>query len=159
VQQLVLVRHALAEPAVGSVPDTQRGLRPEGVAQARAAGQALASLRTEPHAAICSSPTRRCLESAAAIARELLPPLDVEPRIELAEAADHADLRALAEGSADGTILVGHQPQLVQLAAALVGGGAGGFEMRPGSFLLLARDGPGRRHRLVMTWQAPVPPP
>ena len=153
-QQLVLVRHALAQPP-GLTGDLQRALRPEGKAQAQAAGERLKELRPEGFRTICASPARRCLETAEALAATL-GAVDVTHCSELLESADGEDLRDLAERAEDGTILVGHQPPLVLLAAALVGTGTGGHELRPGSFLVLSREGPGRRHSLVTTWHAPA---
>jgi phosphohistidine phosphatase len=110
---LVLIRHADAAP--GS-PDELRGLTPEGHEQARRLGEQLRADGIEPDA-VLSSPLLRARETAADLGFGA-----PEPRDELAPGATAEDVRAAVAGRGETVIVVGHQPDCGQIAAALSGG-------------------------------------
>ena len=111
--QLVIVRHAEAAP--GS-PDELRALTAAGREQARALGRRLRATGLEPDA-VLSSPLLRARETAAALGL-------AEPEVDerLAPGASPADIRDTALGRGDTVVVVGHQPDCGQAAAALTGG-------------------------------------
>jgi phosphohistidine phosphatase len=111
--RLVLVRHAEAAP--GS-PDELRALTPEGHKQARKLGDRLRAEGIEPEA-VLSSPLLRARETAADLGFGR-----PEPREELAPGAKAEDVRALLADRGDTVVVVGHQPDCGEIAAALSGG-------------------------------------
>ena len=111
--RLVLIRHADAAP--GS-PDELRALTPEGHEQARRLGEQLRADGIEPDA-VLSSPLLRARETAGDLG--FGPP---EPLDELAPGATADDVRAAVADRGETVVVVGHQPDCGQIAAALSGG-------------------------------------
>jgi len=112
--RLYLVRHAKAAPGD---PDQLRPLTPEGREQARLLADRLADERPD---AIVTSPLLRARETADVLARAC--GLEAEPDERLAPGATSADARGAASGRGERIVLVGHQPDLGRIAAALTGG-------------------------------------
>ena len=108
--RLVIVRHAEAEPGE---PDELRPLTDEGRAQAEALGR---RLRNEGVVAdvVLTSPLLRARETAAALG--LGTP---EPSEALRPGATAEDVRAAVAGRGETVVIVGHQPDCGQIAAAL----------------------------------------
>ncbi len=111
--RLVLVRHA--ESASGE-PDELRALTPAGHAQARELGDRLRADGIEPEA-VLSSPLLRARETAADLGFG-----EPEPRDELAPGATVDDVRTAVTGRGETVVVVGHQPDCSEIAAALTGG-------------------------------------
>ena len=109
---LWLLRHA---EALDGHPDDERELTERGIAQAEAAGRALAYLGEEIEVCL-SSPKRRAMQTAE-LACE---PLGVEVTPELALAGEPIDVRTIAAGL-DNVLLVGHDPSLSLLLHDLTG--------------------------------------
>ena len=65
-RELILLRHAHAEPAATGQPDMDRPLSPEGLAEAEAAGRWLAEQALIPDRVLCS-PSRRTRETLEAV--------------------------------------------------------------------------------------------
>jgi phosphohistidine phosphatase len=114
--QLVIVRHA--EAAAGD-PDELRPLTPEGREAARALGERLAAEGVRPDA-VLTSPLLRARETAQELARPA--GLDPEPDERLAPGATAEGVRAAAAERGETVVVVGHQPDCSQIAAALTGG-------------------------------------
>ena len=114
--RLYLVRHAEAAPGD---PDELRSLTREGREQARALGKRLFSEDAAP-AVILTSPLLRARETGREIARAF--DIESEPDERLAPGATVDDVRGAVEGRGDQVIVVGHQPDCGQIAAALTGG-------------------------------------
>jgi phosphohistidine phosphatase len=112
---LFLCRHAQAAPGE---PDELRELTPDGLAQARALGESLAT-RTEPPALVLSSPLVRARQTATAIAEATGAPLKVDER--LSPGATVASLAAALTGEPGPVALVCHQPDCSEIALALSG--------------------------------------
>jgi phosphohistidine phosphatase len=110
---LVLIRHADAAP--GS-PDELRALTPEGHEQARRLGEQLRADGIEPDA-VLSSPLLRARETAGDLGFGAPEPLD-----ELAPGATADDVRAAVADRGETVVVVGHQPDCGQIAAAMSGG-------------------------------------
>lgn len=114
--QLVIVRHA--EAAKGE-PDALRPLTSAGRHQARTLGAHLREARLRPDA-ILTSPLLRARETGAIIGREL--GLDALADERLAPGAVAAAVAEAAEEHGGTVVVVGHQPDCSQIAAALTGG-------------------------------------
>jgi phosphohistidine phosphatase len=114
--RLYLVRHAEAAPGE---PDELRPLTQEGREQARALGERLLGEDASP-SVILTSPLLRARETGGELARAL----DVESESDerLAPGASADDVLAAIEGRGDQVVVVGHQPDCGQIAAALTGG-------------------------------------
>jgi phosphohistidine phosphatase len=114
--RLYLVRHAEAEP--GELDELRR-LTPQGREQARRLGQRLRDEDARP-VAILTSPLLRARETGGELARAL--DVATEPDERLAPGASADDVRAAVAGRGDEVVVVGHQPDCGQIAAALTGG-------------------------------------
>ena len=114
--RLYLVRHAEAAPGE---PDELRSLTQEGREQARALGERLRGEDAAP-AVILTSPLLRARETGDELARAL--EVESKPDERLAPGANLDGVRAAIEGRGDQVVVVGHQPDCGQIAAALTGG-------------------------------------
>jgi phosphohistidine phosphatase len=114
--RLYLVRHAQAAPGE---PDELRPLTREGREQARALGERLRDEDVHPDA-LLTSPLLRARETGGELARAL--EIEAEPDERLAPGASVEDVRAAIEGRGERVVVVGHQPDCGEIAAALTGG-------------------------------------
>ena len=114
--RVYLVRHAKAD---SGEPDDLRSLNDKGRKQARELGERLARRGVRPDA-ILSSPLLRARETANAIAKAT--GTEAEPDERLAPGATADDLRDAVAGRGETVIVVGHQPDCGQIAAALTRG-------------------------------------
>jgi phosphohistidine phosphatase len=120
---IYLVRHAIAGPAPAGLSDGDRRLTADGVRRMRRAAAGLKQLDVVPDV-ILSSPLQRAEETAAILADVLAPQLVVEiyPTLAPGHAPEEA-VRGLYRYRAARTLmLVGHQPDLGQLASHLLTG-------------------------------------
>jgi len=114
--QLYLVRHA---QAADGEPDELRPLTAEGRRAARELGDCLAAEGIRPDA-VLTSPLLRARETAAEVARPA--GLQAEADERLAPGATAEDVKAAASERGETIVVVGHQPDCSQIAAALTGG-------------------------------------
>lgn len=118
--RLFIVRHATAEPRLLGRADAERALTSVGEREARHAGRALRRLGVEP-TLLVTSPLRRSRDTASLMASEL----GVEPRLDPNLGPGFSTTRlgaVVGDLEADGiAILVGHEPDLSTLIAALTG--------------------------------------
>jgi phosphohistidine phosphatase len=114
--RLYLVRHAEAAPGE---PDELRPLTPAGRETAKSLGKQLAADGVRP-SAILTSPLLRARETAAELGRAV----GVEPEADerLSPGASPEDIREAVSGRGEVVLVVGHQPDFGQAAAALGGG-------------------------------------
>ena len=113
--RLFLVRHAEAEPGP---PDDLRALTAQGREQARTLGKRLAANGVRPDA-LLSSPLLRARETAQELGRAL--GVEAETDEALAPGATADDVRSASAARGDTVIVVGHQPDCGEIAAALTG--------------------------------------
>lgn len=137
-RELILLRHAHAEPADAGEADLDRPLSAEGLAEAEAAGRWLAEQKLVPDCVLCS-PARRARETLEAVMGAIG---YVEQRVEdsIYEATS-GTLIALADGRIEvpRLMLVGHNPGMEQLAALLHSGQSGDHRgMPPGGIAVLS---------------------
>ena len=125
-RELILLRHAHAEPAAAGQADIDRPLSPQGLAEAEAAGRWLAAQGLVPDRVLCS-PARRARESLEAVLQAIG---YVEQRLEdgiyEATAGTMAEL-ADANREVGRLLLVGHNPGLEHLAALMHSGQTGDY--------------------------------
>ncbi|MDQ3287134.1 MAG: histidine phosphatase family protein [Pseudomonadota bacterium] len=137
-RELILLRHAHAEPAAATQADLDRPLSAEGLAEAEAAGRWLAENKLIPDCVLCS-PARRARETLEAVLGSIG---YVEQRIEdgIYEATP-GTLIALADCQIDvpRLMMVGHNPGMEQLVALLHSGQSGDYRgMPPGGVAVLS---------------------
>lgn len=129
-RELILLRHAHAEPAGTGQADFDRPLSPHGLAEAEAAGRWLEAQGLVPDRVLCS-PARRCRETLESV-------LDVTGYVEqrLEEAVYDATPGVLAglidlHRDVERLLLVGHNPGLERLVALLHSGQSGEYRGMP----------------------------
>ncbi|MDQ2701629.1 MAG: histidine phosphatase family protein [Pseudomonadota bacterium] len=136
-RELILLRHAHAEPPDAGQADLDRPLSPEGLAEAEAAGRWLAEQGLVPDCVLCS-PSRRTRETLEAVLGVIG---YVEQRLEdSVYEATSGTLAALADAhrDADRLLVVGHNPGLEQLVALMHSGQSGEYRgMPPGAIAVL----------------------
>jgi phosphohistidine phosphatase len=118
--RLFLLRHADAESM--STSDAARELSPLGLAQARTVGEFCVARKIFPKL-LLTSPYRRTVQTAEMVAQALELAGGPQPEPFLASGMEpDTGLRELqAFGWAESLMIVGHQPDLGSLAAALLG--------------------------------------
>ncbi|HEY3018303.1 MAG TPA: histidine phosphatase family protein, partial [Gaiellaceae bacterium] len=99
--------------------DALRPLTSAGREQARTLGKQLAADGVRPDV-VLTSPLLRARETGAEIARAT--GTSIEPDERLAPGATADDVRSAVEGRGERVVVVGHQPDCGQIAAALTGG-------------------------------------
>lgn len=137
-RELILLRHAHAEPADSGQADIDRPLSPHGLAEAEAAGRWLHEQRLVPDRVLCS-PARRTRETLEAV---LGLTGYVEQRLEerIYDAAPGTLAGLLDEHrEVERLLVVGHNPGLEQLVALMHSGQSGDYRgMPPASVAVLS---------------------
>jgi phosphohistidine phosphatase SixA len=137
-RELILLRHAHAEPARSGQADIDRPLSPVGLAEAEAAGRWLAENNLVPDCVLCS-PSRRTRETLEAVLAKIG---YVDQRLDEAiYEATPGTLAGIAQQHRDvgRLLMVGHNPGFEQLAALLHSGQTGEYRgMPPGGIAVLS---------------------
>ncbi len=120
-QELLLFRHGIAEERGGPTPEPLRALTPAGIRRTTAVAERLALLGIRADQLI-SSPLVRARQTAEiAVAAGLAGQLEIDGAL-----APDGDALALVRSSgAERLMLVGHEPDLGQLACQVLGAPAG----------------------------------
>ena len=123
---LYLVRHGIADVADASTDDVDRRLTEDGARKIARAAVGLKRLGVAPDV-VLASPLRRAAETGAALVGVLSPDAEVEIYAPLAPGhPPKAVLRGLARHRGmQQVMLVGHQPDLGELASFLMTGSTG----------------------------------
>jgi len=153
-RELLLLRHGIAEERRVDLPDGRRALTPEGRQRTEAVVQRLLELGLGCDL-LLSSPYMRARQTAdlarlAGLAPDLELAAGLEPAGEigplmqlwLGESSPRPGWRRLA--------LVGHEPDLGQLAARLIGAPAGAVSLKKAGVALVALPEEGRAARLQL---------
>jgi len=150
--ELLLVRHADAgDPLAWAGPDADRPLSRKGRKQAERLAALLTGLRSAPDALV-SSPKARAAQTAEIVGGAL--GLEIRLHHGLAGPLDLEALSAiLAEiGEPHRPILVGHDPDLSDLASELVGSAVA---LRKGALARIDLAGPPAPGEGVLRWLVP----
>ena len=129
-RELILLRHAHAEPATTGQADLDRPLSAQGLAEAEAAGRWLLEHGLAPDRVLCS-PARRTRETLEAVLERTG---YVEQRLEerIYEAAPGTLAALLDEHKeVERLLVVGHNPGLEQLVALLNSGSSSEYRGMP----------------------------
>ena len=150
-RELILLRHAHAEPAAADQIDLDRPLSSEGLAEAEAAGRWLKEHQLVPDRVLCS-PSRRTRETLEAV---LAAVGYVDQRLDDGVYdASPGNLMTLVDQhrDVDRLLLVGHNPGLERLSALLHTGQSTDFRgMPPGAIAVLRLDADGELEPGVAT--------
>jgi phosphohistidine phosphatase len=141
--ELLLLRHGLAEERSGACPDGERALTPLGVERTRKVVRRLVALELGCDR-LLSSPLRRARQTA-----ELAVAAGLASALELAEAlAPGGDpVPLLQQTLGPGRLaLVGHEPDLGDLAARLIGAPPGSLVLKKAGVALLELPAAGVGH-------------
>jgi phosphohistidine phosphatase len=122
---LILWRHAEAEPGREGLSDLERTLTPKGVKQARRMGQWLDSQLPE-NCRILASPAVRTVQTAEGLGRKYKTHADLVPGAEAQAILQAANWPVAKEP----VVIVGHQPTLGEVAALLLTGAVLDWEMK-----------------------------
>lgn len=139
--RLYVVRHGKAERDAPTGRDEDRPLRPRGIRQATWLGETIAEGKHRPEI-ILASPLVRALDTARILHKLLRAPLEVSDR--LATSALVSDHLALVESrrSVKSMAIVGHNPTLSMLVAALTQQGSGeALDLRTGEAAIVEIKG------------------
>ncbi len=130
---LILWRHADAEDGMA---DSERRLTAKGVKQAARVAKWLKK-RLPADAVVLASPARRAQQTARALTHDFRTVKEIG-----AAATPQVMLAAAGWPDAAGTVVVvGHQPTLGQVAALLLTGSAGGWDIKKGAIWWFAHRG------------------
>jgi phosphohistidine phosphatase len=156
-RELILLRHAHAEPATAGQSDLDRPLSPQGLAEAEAAARWLQDKGLVPDRVLCS-PARRARETLEAVLGAVgYVEQRLEERIYEATPGTLADL-ADQHGEAERLLMVGHNPGFEQLAALMYSGVTSEYRgMPPAGVVVLtlpvdAAIEPGVAHLSAFWW-------
>ncbi|MDH5823272.1 histidine phosphatase family protein [Luteimonas sp. RD2P54] len=128
--ELILLRHAHADPAVPGEADLDRPLSADGHAEAEAAARWLQEQRLIPDCVLCS-PARRTRETLEIVLGTLgYVDQRLEPAVYEASAGTLAALID-AHRELDRLLVVGHNPGLERLAALMHSGQSGDYRGMP----------------------------
>ena len=152
--KIVLVRHAAAIERGGDVPDERRYLTPDGRISFRRTARTMAKRGVAP-GLILTSPLLRSVQTADILAETLEYSGPLEAVEELAPGFDLQRLERLLGRypHAGELVLVGHEPDLSDLAAALLGL-PNDFKLRKGSAVRLNVDPANLKGAAVFKWLA-----
>ena len=133
---LILWRHAEAEPGHEGLPDLERALTSKGQKQARRMGKWLDSQLPES-CRILASPAVRTVQTAEGLGRKYKTHAELVPGAEPAAILQAANWPAGRET----VVIIGHQPTLGQVAALLLTGEPLDWEMKKaGVWWFVQRD-------------------
>jgi phosphohistidine phosphatase len=132
-RELLLLRHGIAEERGGPTPEPLRALTPVGRARTRAAVERLAELDLRADRLV-SSPLVRARQTAEiAVAVGLARELEIDGAL-----APEGDALALVRSTAEERLmLVGHEPDLGDLACHLLGAPAGALTLKKAGLAVL----------------------
>jgi phosphohistidine phosphatase len=116
--RLLLLRHAEAEPAAGS--DAERVLTPKGMEQAAQAGEYCRRHGLRPEL-VLTSPYRRAVQTGQIVASAIQVPTQADFFLTSGMEPDAAFEGLRSYRHLGGLMIVGHQPDLGLLTAALLG--------------------------------------
>ncbi|MCX7034110.1 MAG: histidine phosphatase family protein [Arenimonas sp.] len=129
-RELILLRHAHAEPPAPGQEDFDRPLSLQGQAEAEAAGRWLKEHGYTPDRVVCS-PARRTRETTEQ-AMSVLGFVETRPEPRIYDATPGRLMQVIDENrDATRLLLVGHNPGFEQLAALLSSGQSGDFRGMP----------------------------
>ena len=154
---IYLLRHGEAESG-GNMSDAQRGLTELGQQQLFAAGKVIHAWQISWQTIWCS-PLRRAQQTADIVQHLIEPKIAIETKQLLAPGGDaECTVGALQEtcGLRDTLLMVGHMPDLANLASLLVfGQPTSGFQLLPGGMICLGFRGSVRVGLGLIQWLMP----
>lgn len=141
IRQIILLRHAHAEPPARDQDDAARPLTEGGQREAKAAAAWLVDHAFKPDVVLCS-PAVRTRDTAAVVAGALGAESRLQSDARIYEATPATLIGLLDEhAEADSVLLVGHNPGLETLVALLTDGTSdSGRGMPPGAIAWLHLD-------------------
>jgi phosphohistidine phosphatase len=156
--ELYLIRHADAMPADAGMTDAERPLSDEGLEKMRKGAKGLRNLLSgsfPPLDVILTSPLRRAVESARILAGEVNDNDEIVECPALSSGSKWQDLLPfITKYPKTGRVaLVGHEPELGQLAGWLFAPGSGAaIPLKKGSAVCLEIQDPAAEPKAELIW-------
>ena len=149
--RLFLLRHGIAETTSKSLRDFDRALTAEGRAELEQIARGLHRLKVRPDP-ILTSPLVRARQTAEAVAPVLGGTLEIVE--DLSAGAAFEDFQRLLRRyrGAQALMLVGHEPDFSQAAAALVGAAPGALVLKKAGLIRVDLDGAPELGRGRLRW-------
>jgi phosphohistidine phosphatase len=132
--ELALLRHGVAEDADPEGGDEARALTPDGAQRMRWAAAGMASLGLRPEV-VLTSPLIRCRETADIVVDAVGGEVVADDRLKPGMGLDELAGAVAIVPEAARVMVCGHQPDLSQVAAELLGGGR--VEFQKGALVVL----------------------
>lgn len=149
--ELILWRHAEAEPGNPDLPDAERALTAKGQKQAAKMGEWLD--RNLPNSCrILSSPAVRTVQTAKALGRKF----KTHPALATDTTAEAILAAANWPEKQEPIVIVGHQPTLGRVASLLVAGVEQDWALRKGAICWIAQKADGETSTVYI--KAVLPP-
>lgn len=148
-KHLILWRHADAELCALGQTDMARPLTAKGLKQSRAMAGWLKK-HLPKNTVVVVSPALRALQTAEALNHQVIIEDALQPETSVADV-----LRYLNQHTAESILLVGHQPWLGELIAALLDAGSGPISVKKGAVWWLRLKQPGYATYQLLTVQTP----
>ena len=144
-------RHGLAEAGHAGLRDFDRPLTAEGQARLADVGRAMRRLKIIPHI-ILTSPLVRARQTAESVAPALGATVEVSD--ELRSGATYDDFERLIRrfGGIECLMLVGHEPDLSEVAAALIGAESGALVLKKAGLIRVDINSRFERGRGRLRW-------
>jgi phosphohistidine phosphatase len=142
---LILWRHAEAEPGGADLPDLERQLTPKGQKQAKRMGQWLDS-QLPQGCRILASPAVRTVQTAEGLDRKY----KIHPGLAPEAEAEAVLLAANWPNGKETVLIIGHQPTLGQAAALLMTGQALEWEMKKAAAWWFSQREPGEPESIYL---------
>ena len=154
--ELILLRHGKTPSTeeCGVRSDFDRSLGEQGKEQAKRAGKALVEMGLVP-SRVLASPVTRARQTAERAVKGLGKDVPLEIKSWLEAGAEPEEILKNLAAYKDETplLLVGHQPDLGNLAGLLVSGPqSSGIDLKPGGMLLLEIDDLAARGTAALRW-------
>lgn len=138
---LLLLRHGIAEERRPELPDGDRALTGRGIERSRAVLQRLVALGITADGLLCSPLLRARQTAEIAVAVGWAPQLTLAAELSPGGAALACLPQWCQACAGDSLALVGHEPDLSELAARLIGAPAGSLALRKAGLIQLRLAG------------------
>lgn len=149
--RLFFLRHGVAEPGHTGLRDFDRPLTPEGRDELALVAHALKRLRVRPDA-LLSSPLARARQTAEAVSPTLGTSVQIADELQSGASFDDFARAARRFADAESVMFVGHEPDLSEAAAALVGAPRGALTLKKAGLIRVDVDGRFERGRGRLRW-------
>jgi len=149
--RLFFLRHGIAEPGHTGLRDFDRRLTPEGEAELEAVARGLRRLKVVPNP-LLSSPLLRARQTAEAVAPVLGATVEIVDELQSGAMFEAFGSLARRYSGADCIMFVGHEPDLSETAATLIGAEDNAITLKKAGLIRVDLSGRFERGRGRLRW-------